>query len=55
MPRYLITETVEYVIEAESEDRALELFLESDENANYVGTTDRTVELITVPKVPKGR
>jgi hypothetical protein len=42
--RFLITETNEYLIDAPSEEQALEMFLADESDAEYIGTTSRMVQ-----------
>jgi hypothetical protein len=45
MPRFLITETAEYIVEAEDEDEAEAIFLNSeDPNEFFVAVPERFVE-----------
>jgi hypothetical protein len=45
MPRYLVTETVEYLVEADDEEHAEQILIGSENPDEYfVQCTDRTVE-----------
>jgi hypothetical protein len=48
MPKYLVTEVVEYIVEADDEEHAIEIMVQSEDiNQFFHAVLERDAELIT--------